>query len=470
MASTTGWMTSVLNQSNQAVNTSTEKANEAKASADASQVSAVNSANSATDAANNWAMIQAWSKNFNSHFLGTYEEDPTTDPDGNPLIDQAEYYNSKTKHVRVYTLSTKSWADQDESVEVEMQAAQVSAANAASSEASASASNSAAQAANNAAQAAMTSVNQSMFWMNTWWLGPKDGAPTQDLNGKALQPGNTYYDLSLNKLRTWNGSDWFTVATSDDVSYIENNFVKIDGSNSMTGTLNIKYSGWIGSNLIGFTTSDNSWYASPAYVASISGPLSATSTFRTSYTKTNNSTYLDLSHASTQTSKPGCTLFLWDDGRTTTSGDIIVGDSDKGSHSVYAVGFNSTSADMAENYKSEIDYPVGTVVSVSYSSNPNQEICEAETRDRVLGVISTEPGLLINSAIDEELAHPVGLVGRVPTRVYGEARKGDPVYLSIHPGIATCDTYIAENNSPIGFALENSESEGESLIEVALKI
>lgn len=469
LSSTTGWMISVLNQSNNAVNTSTEKAAEALASANASKASANSSADSATNANNTWNMLQAWSRNFNSHFLGSYDSDPTKDPDGNDLIDHAEYYNTATKHVRVYSTATGKWGDQDETTEVEMQAAQVASANAASSASSANSSNNAAQAANNAAQAAMNSVNQSMFWMNTWWLGPSNGAPTQDRNGKALQAGNTYYDLGLNKLRTWNGSSWFTGATSEDVDYIKTNFVNIDGSNAMTGALNINTNAWVGNQLTGSVTTDNNWYTTPAFVPALNGPVNVSSAIRTCYTKSTNKSYLDLSHAGTANSK-GSTLFLWSDGKVSTSGDIIVGNDDRGSASVYALNFSSNNGDIAEYYKSKRFLACGTVVSVSREEDEDQELTETVSSVDTLGVISSEPGLTINNSIDEDLAYPVALTGRVPVRVVGPASKGDPLYLSITPGVMTADSYLAEDTKVLGFALFSKPSEGEDLLEVALKL
>ena len=46
---------------------------------------------------------------FDDRYLGSKAADPTTDNDGNPLIDGALYWNTTTKRMRIYSLATTSW-------------------------------------------------------------------------------------------------------------------------------------------------------------------------------------------------------------------------------------------------------------------------------------------------------------------------------------------------------------------------
>lgn len=46
---------------------------------------------------------------FDDRYLGAKASDPTTDNDGNPLIDGALYWNTATKRMRIYSLATTSW-------------------------------------------------------------------------------------------------------------------------------------------------------------------------------------------------------------------------------------------------------------------------------------------------------------------------------------------------------------------------
>lgn len=46
---------------------------------------------------------------FDDRYLGAKASDPTTDNDGNPLIDGALYWNTANNRMRIYTLATTSW-------------------------------------------------------------------------------------------------------------------------------------------------------------------------------------------------------------------------------------------------------------------------------------------------------------------------------------------------------------------------
>ena len=48
---------------------------------------------------------------FDDHYLGSKTADPTTDNDGDALVDGALYYNTTTNRMRVYDLGTTTWND-----------------------------------------------------------------------------------------------------------------------------------------------------------------------------------------------------------------------------------------------------------------------------------------------------------------------------------------------------------------------
>jgi hypothetical protein len=86
--------------------------------------------------------------------------------------------------------------------------------------------------------------------------------------------------------------------------------------------------------------------------------------------------------------------------------------------------FNGTAtavegADLAEKYLADQTYTVGTVVSIGGDA----EIRSSVLGDRAIGVISDNPGLIMN----QDLANgsTVALKGRVPVRVIGSIHKGD---------------------------------------------
>ena len=85
-------------------------------------------------------------------------------------------------------------------------------------------------------------------------------------------------------------------------------------------------------------------------------------------------------------------------------------------------------ADLAELYLSDVKYPAGTVVDIG----GEKEITVAV--DDFFGVISTQPGQIMNSSLDDGV--PVALAGRVPVRVIGTVNKGSRLVMSELPGVA----------------------------------
>jgi hypothetical protein len=75
-------------------------------------------------------------------------------------------------------------------------------------------------------------------------------------------------------------------------------------------------------------------------------------------------------------------------------------------------------ADLAEIFKTDKVYDIGTVVMIGGS----QEVTECFVGHRVLGVISDKPAFLMNAKAEGQ---PIALKGRVLIKVVGEIKKGD---------------------------------------------
>lgn len=118
-------------------------------------------------------------------------------------------------------------------------------------------------------------------------------------------------------------------------------------------------------------------------------------------------------------------------------------------------------ADLAEKYTTSEEYPTGTVMMVSDTTDSETTACQ---RLKIpVGVISAAPAYLMNS---ESAGQALALKGRVPIRIIGTITKGDYVYADAD-GVA--------HNSPIdsnivGIALESSDVESEKLVECVLKV
>jgi hypothetical protein len=129
-------------------------------------------------------------------------------------------------------------------------------------------------------------------------------------------------------------------------------------------------------------------------------------------------------------------------------------------------------ADVAEKYKSDADYPSGTVVMLGGSEEITSTKVFADTE--VFGVISTNPALRMNDAAGEGYQH-VALLGRVPCRVTGKVKKFERLISSSTPGVAQGINGVIMAIKPsdlpfiiVGRALEAKDTDGEGLVEIAI--
>ena len=112
-------------------------------------------------------------------------------------------------------------------------------------------------------------------------------------------------------------------------------------------------------------------------------------------------------------------------------------------------------ADLAEIYKTDKNYNVGTVVMVGGS----QEVTECFVGHRALGVISEKPAFLMNAKVEGQ---PIALKGRVLVKVTGDIKKGDELVAG-NGGYAT--KVSDEFNKVFAIALEDNEK---GLIEAVI--
>lgn len=125
----------------------------------------------------------------------------------------------------------------------------------------------------------------------------------------------------------------------------------------------------------------------------------------------------------------------------------------------------ATYADIAERFKSDAEYPVGTILDIGGIEEVTATA--AEYSEDVFGVIADNPAFTLNSSIGKD--HPaVTLVGRTPVRVIGKVKKGDRLVSSATPGVACAGDKSKLNMfNYIGRALEDKNTGGEALVMVA---
>ena len=122
-------------------------------------------------------------------------------------------------------------------------------------------------------------------------------------------------------------------------------------------------------------------------------------------------------------------------------------------------------ADLAERYEPDADYEPGTVVVLG--GEKEITVTDQMSSTKVAGVISTDPGYLMNA---EANGLPVALRGRVPTKVIGSVQKGDVLITSTTPGFAMAAAHPQNVSASemIGKALQSKEDSGEGVIEALI--
>lgn len=140
------------------------------------------------------------------------------------------------------------------------------------------------------------------------------------------------------------------------------------------------------------------------------------------------------------------------------SGDI--GQNDNRFGTIYGTATSARYADLAEKYTTDKEYATGTVVVVSLEESGAEATASWLSGQRVLGVVSTNPAFLMN---DEAPGQAIALRGRVPVKVVGPIRKGQPL-ISNQEG---CGIYGDHQNS-FAIALESNQEAGVKLVECVI--
>lgn len=134
---------------------------------------------------------------------------------------------------------------------------------------------------------------------------------------------------------------------------------------------------------------------------------------------------------------------------------------------ITAGNVNTPSADLAEMYVADADYPAGTVVE--FGGENEITVTRSSHSPRAAGVVSTDPGHVMNSAQVGKHVLPVALTGRVPCQVIGIIAKGDRLVASDYMGAAQrLDMSKYQPGCIIGKSLQDYNSEHIGIIEIAV--
>ena len=134
-----------------------------------------------------------------------------------------------------------------------------------------------------------------------------------------------------------------------------------------------------------------------------------------------------------------------------------LGTSSYGYNTVYAKATSAQYADLAENYETDDNYAVGTVVMVG----GNREVTASSFGKRAIGVVSENPAYLMNSA---GKGQPIALKGRVKVRVNGHISKGDELIADNNGTARRVDANFKDKVFAIALE-DNADTNTENLIE-----
>jgi len=145
--------------------------------------------------------------------------------------------------------------------------------------------------------------------------------------------------------------------------------------------------------------------------------------------------------------------------KTGTNGSGDIGQTGNRFGVIYGTSTSARYADLAEKYTTDVNYEPGTVLAVAISGDA-ESTATWQTGQRVLGVVSTAPAFVMN---DEAEGQAIALRGRVPVKVIGPIRKGQPLICNQDgKGI------YGDTSNSFAIALETNDDPNVKLVECVI--
>lgn len=140
-----------------------------------------------------------------------------------------------------------------------------------------------------------------------------------------------------------------------------------------------------------------------------------------------------------------------------------IGTTDSRFNTVFALATSAQYADLAECYSADKTYESGTVISLGGTAEVTASNQDADPA--VVGVVSSNPAYVMNSALHSEHVATVALMGRVPCLVQGPIRRGQ-MLVSAGNGRARAEANPAMG-TVIGKAMQD-HADGPGVIEIVV--
>ena len=145
--------------------------------------------------------------------------------------------------------------------------------------------------------------------------------------------------------------------------------------------------------------------------------------------------------------------------KTGTNGSGNIGQTGNRFGTIFGTATTAQYADLAEKYTTDVEYEAGTVLAVAITGDA-EATQTWQSGQRVLGVVSTNPAFLMNDDADGQA---IALRGRVPVKVIGPIRKGQPLICNQDGKGMYGDT-----SNSFAIALETNEDANVKLVECVI--
>jgi hypothetical protein len=140
-------------------------------------------------------------------------------------------------------------------------------------------------------------------------------------------------------------------------------------------------------------------------------------------------------------------------------------------NATYLIGdaISALYGDLAERFTADVAYLPGTVLALGGSAEVTLE--EDDLSEEVFGVVSTQPGYVMNAQAGNDALHPaIAVSGRVPVRAIGRVKKGDRL-VSAGNGLARAGAKSELTSfNVIGRALEDKNDTAEGIVNAIVKL
>ena len=169
-----------------------------------------------------------------------------------------------------------------------------------------------------------------------------------------------------------------------------------------------------------------------------------------------------LSSGNTSITLDGTNINITGNLNPTGNGTANIGNATNTFNTVFAKATTAAYADLAEKYVADATYEPGTVLDFGGEFEVTQST--EDMSSAVAGVVSTNPGFVMNEGLTGDNVVAVAFTGRVPCKVTGSVSKGD-LMVSAGNGQARAET-DPRVGTVIGKAL--ADSNGDAVIEVVV--